>query len=98
MKQTDVKLKNGTAQGYEVQFPNANLVFVLAKKGYVMCGYLNMATADKLGDIAAIVRGVSTVNDLLRAKVQEVSTAAKAIGIEPGMSGQEALGKMLRED
>lgn len=95
MKRFDVKLTNGTAEGYEIQFPKANLVFALTKKGYVMCGYLNIATADKLGDIAAIVRGVKTVDDLLKAKIVEVSEAAKKIGIELGMTGGSALEKML---
>lgn len=95
MKRFDVKLKNGTAAGYEIQFPNANLVLVLTKKGFVMCGYLNIATADKLGDVAAVVRGIKTVDDLLKAKVQEVSEAAKKIGIELGMTGEAALEKMM---
>ncbi len=95
MKRFDVKLKNGTAEGYEIQFPNTTLVLVLAKKGYVMCGYLNIVTADKLGDVAAVVRGVKTVDDLLKAKVQEVSEAAKKIGIEFGMTGESALEKMV---
>lgn len=94
MKRFDVKLTNGTATGYEIDFPNTNLVFVMAKQGYVMCGYLNMATADKMGDIAAIVRGVTTVEDLLRAKIQEVSALAKKIGIDVGMTGQQALEKL----
>lgn len=95
MKRFDVKLKNGTAEGYEIQFPNANLVMVLTKKGYVMCGYLNIATADKLGDVAAVVRGVKTVEELLITKVREVSEAAKKIGIELGMTGESALEKMI---
>lgn len=95
MKRFDVKLKNGTAEGYEIQFPKANLVMVLTKKGFVMCGYLNIATADKLGDVAAVVRGVKTVEELLIAKVQEVSEAAKKIGVEFGMTGESALEKMM---
>jgi uncharacterized protein YunC (DUF1805 family) len=95
MKRFDVKLKNGTTEGYEIQFPNASLVFVLAKQGYVMCGYLNMATADKMGDVAALVSGVTTVNELLKAKIQEVSVIAKQLGIEIGMTGESALEKMM---
>ncbi|MDD5258983.1 MAG: DUF1805 domain-containing protein [bacterium] len=95
MKRFEVKLKNGMAEGYEIKLPNTSLVFVLAKQGYVMCGYLNMATADKMGDAAAIVRGVTTVNELLKAKIQEVSVIAKQLGIEIGMSGETALEKML---
>ena len=95
MKRFDVKLQNGTAAGYEIQLIKASLVLVLTKKGFVMCGYLNIATADKLGDVAAVVRGVATVDELLIAKVQEVSEAAKKIGIEIGMTGESALEKMM---
>ncbi len=95
MKKVEVKLKNGTAEGYEIQLPNTRLVFVLTKQGYVMCGYLDLTTADKVGDIAALVRGVNTVEELLKAKVQGVSAAAKQLGVEIGMSGEKALEKML---
>lgn len=95
MKNFNVRLQNGTAMGYEISFPNANLVVALAKKGYVMCGYLNMATANKVSDVAAIVRGVKTVDDLLQAQVQEVSGPAAKMGIKPGMTGKEALEKMM---
>lgn len=95
MKKQDVRLNNGTAVGYEFTFPHANLVFAQAKNGYLMCGYLDMRTANKLGDVAAIVRGVKTVNDLLEAKVQEVSEAAAKLEIKPGMTGKEALEKLV---
>ncbi len=95
MKRIEVKLKKGMAEGYEIQLTNTRLVFVLTKKGYVMCGYLDLTTADKVGDIAALVRGVSTVEELLKATVQGVSAAAKQLGVELGMTGEAALEKML---
>ena len=50
-----------------------------------------MATANKLNDALAVVRGVANFDDMLNAKVCEVSDAAVARGIAVGMSGLEAL-------
>ena len=95
MKEVDIRWGKGMALGFEFEFPNANLVFAQAPRGYVMCGYLNMTTANMLGDIAAVVRGVNTVDELLAAKVQEVSDAAGKLGIKIGMTGKDALEKMM---
>jgi len=60
-----------------------------------MCGYLNMETAEKLGDAACMVRGVKTVDDLLNAKIVEMTSKAKQFGIEMGMTGRETLEKLV---
>lgn len=95
MKKRDINLKKGVAYGYEIKLPNTTLVLAIAKNGFVMCGYLNIFAADKFGDVAVIVRGVKNVDDLLRAKVEEVSEEAKRMGIKVGMTGKQALEKMM---
>jgi uncharacterized protein YunC (DUF1805 family) len=60
-----------------------------------MCGYLNIESADKLGVAAAMVRGVKTIDDLLAAKVQDVSKAAVARGVKTGTAGRDALARLL---
>ena len=42
----------------------------------------------------AVVRGVASFDDMMNAKVQEVSEKAAELGINPGISGREALEKM----
>ena len=74
-----------------MQMNNAALLVIRAKKGFVMCGYLNMAVADRLGDAACKVTGVDTFRDVLAANVIEVSDAAGRLGITVGMTGKEAL-------
>ena len=81
-------------KGIVIDMPNAPLVLAKTGKGYVMCGYLNMETAEKLGDIAAIVRGVNSVDDLLEAKIVVVSSKARELGVKEGMTGIEALERM----
>ena len=67
------------------------LLVISGSKGCLSCGYLSMASFERNGDAAAIVRGVDTYDDMLVAKVQEVSQLARELGVEPGMSGQQAL-------
>jgi uncharacterized protein YunC (DUF1805 family) len=86
-----IPLKKGVVLAVKLEMLHAPLLVIRAEKGFVMCGYLDITTADKLGDIACKVRGVNNFEDVLNAKVVEVTAAAKAIGINEGMSGREAL-------
>jgi len=79
------------AQPYVISLGAYNLVLIKAKKGYIMCGYLNLETAERLGDAACIITGVKTADDMLKAQVKSCTTNAKRLGIKEGMSGQEAL-------
>jgi uncharacterized protein YunC (DUF1805 family) len=67
------------------------LLVISGTKGCLTCGYLNMASFERNGDAAAIVRGVNTYEDMLQAEIQEVSTRGRELGVQPGMTGEEAL-------
>lgn len=95
MKTIDVQINGKTASGVEVALPKAPLVLVSGKNGFVMCGYLSVETADKLGVAAAVVRGVNTVDDLLAGNVAAVSKVASEMGVAIGMTGRDALSKFL---
>ncbi|MFN0118163.1 MAG: YunC family protein [Elusimicrobiota bacterium] len=94
MKNIDIDLNGQIIKGIEIKFSKAPLVLAKAKSGFVMCGYLNLETAEKLGDAAAVVRGVMTVEDLLKAKIQGFTSFAAQKGVKEGMTGKEALEKM----
>jgi uncharacterized protein YunC (DUF1805 family) len=95
MKIPQFHINGRDVQGLEIALPGGNtLVVAVADKGYVMCGYLNLQAAQKFNDAAAIVRGVKTVEDLLAAPIAEVTPAAAALGVSPGMTGREALAKL----
>jgi uncharacterized protein YunC (DUF1805 family) len=70
------------------------LLMMRTAGGYLMCGLLNINAPNKLGEVAAVVRGVNTPEDVLEATLEEVSELAVASGIHVGMSGAEALGIM----
>jgi len=90
-----IELENGSTLGIKVDMEHAPLLVIRAAKGFVMCGYLNIEVANKLGDVAVRVTGVRTFEDVLNAKAVEVSEAAKKLGITIGMPAREALMKML---
>ena len=58
-----------------VSFPTAHSVVLMIRggKGFLGCGYLSVATADKTGDALAIVSGVKNYDDMLKAEVKAVS-------------------------
>jgi uncharacterized protein YunC (DUF1805 family) len=70
------------------------LLLVRGTRGVLACGYLNVETFNKTGEVAAIVTGVRSFEDMLSAKVVSVSDAAKAIGIHAGMTGAEVLDRV----
>ena len=94
MKTVEIKSGGKTAAGLEFPLGNAVLVAARAEKGYVMCGYLSIETAEKLWDAAGVVRGVKTIEELLDGKVSGMTSKAKILGVETGMTGREALEKM----
>jgi uncharacterized protein YunC (DUF1805 family) len=95
MQTRNIVLNAGTAQGIEIPLPNAVLVIMTAARGYLACGYLNIAAAEKFGDAAAIIKGVKTVEDMLQGKVTEVTSSGQKAGITAGMTGREALERLL---
>ncbi len=91
----NIDLEKGSAIGLKMDMEHAPLLVIRAKKGFVMCGYLNIDVANKLGDAAVRVTGVRSFEDVLNAKAVEVSEAAKRLGITAGMPAKEALVKMV---
>lgn len=85
---------NGTAaQGILIQAPGGeghpNMIVVECKKGYLMCGYLNLDAAEKFGDAAVLVGGAD-FNAVLANPIKGMTSAAKEAGVKEGMTGAEA--------
>ncbi|MDR3195315.1 MAG: YunC family protein [Endomicrobium sp.] len=60
-----------------------------------MCGYLNLETAEKkMNNVAAIVTGVKSVDDMLKKNITSSTTNAQKIGIVSGISVLETLEKI----
>ncbi|WP_425755287.1 YunC family protein [Ihubacter sp. rT4E-8] len=84
-------------QGLRIVAPGGeghpNMLVLLCKKGYIMCGYLNTNTAEVVNDAAAVIGG-STFEEILANPVKSVTPEAAALGVEVGMTGAEAADKL----
>ncbi|MBN6889101.1 uncharacterized protein YunC (DUF1805 family) [Cytobacillus horneckiae] len=82
-----------------VELPKTNLLVVTNDNGYIMCGALDVGLLnEKLKDrkiIAGRAVGVKTIQQLIDAPLESVTYAAEELGIEKGMSGRDALLKMV---
>ena len=92
-------IEGRTAIGLEVKLPKTTLLIVTTDKGYIMCGALDVALLnERLKErkvIAGRAVGVRTIGQLLEAPLESVTAEAEALGIYPGMSGREAILKMM---
>ncbi|MGD9720090.1 MAG: DUF1805 domain-containing protein [Pirellulales bacterium] len=77
---------------HEIQL-DQKLLVVKGSRGVVGCPYLNIDSFEKFGEACAIIPAVD-VRGMPDSKVTAVTTKAKELGIEVGMSGREALDKI----
>ncbi|RLI11055.1 DUF1805 domain-containing protein [Candidatus Bathyarchaeota archaeon] len=93
---SQVEVGGRKALGVKVELLDSPpLLLLVAEKGFVMCGYLNLEVAEKLGAAAAIVSGVRTFEDVLEAPVKACTSRARQMGVEEGMRGREALARLM---
>ncbi|MFE6796012.1 YunC family protein [Paenibacillus chitinolyticus] len=99
MKVEPIELDGNTAIAIEVKLPKTTLLVVTTDKGYIMCGALDVALLnERLSDrqiIAARATGVKTIDELLDAPLESVTHTAEEIGIFAGMTGRDAIRKMM---
>jgi len=91
-----VKVDDETCLGVRVELPDSPpLLVVVADKGFVMCGFLDVDVAEKLGVAAAVVSGVKSFEDVLNAEVKAVTSKARDLSVSVGMKGVDALKHMV---
>jgi len=84
-----------TFQGVKSTLPDLPpLLLIKGEKGFIMCGYLNLDVAEKLGAAAATVSGVNSFNDVLDAEIKASTSKAKKLGVEPGKVVREVIMKL----
>jgi uncharacterized protein YunC (DUF1805 family) len=96
MNQEVIPLRNSTGTGYVIPLGPVNLVWVIARKGLVGCGAIDVAALGKFGYPAARVRPVrseviTTLEDLVSGVIREANRPAEQLGVQIGISGKEAL-------
>lgn len=73
-----------------------NMLVLVCRRGYIMCGYLNQTAAEGFGDAACVIGG-SSFDEILAGKVKAVTPEAEKAGISIGMTGSEACDILNKE-
>ncbi|MDA1021458.1 MAG: DUF1805 domain-containing protein [Cyanobacteria bacterium] len=89
-----IEINGKSFEAASIPTTNSNVLMIKTAKGFLGCGYFDVATADKLNEAVAIVTGVSNYDEMLEAKVVRMSKAASELGVREGMNGAEALLKI----
>lgn len=90
-KNKKIKTEKRYIEAMLIPLLSKNLILLRGSKGYVMCGYLNLKVAEKFGDVAIKIVGVSSIADALKAKVHSCTSSAKKLGIRKGQPVKEVL-------
>jgi uncharacterized protein YunC (DUF1805 family) len=77
---------------HEIQL-DQKLLVVKGSKGVIGCPYLDVGMFERLGEAFAVIPAADTAG-MLDSKVAAVTSKARALGIEVGMPGREALDKI----
>jgi uncharacterized protein YunC (DUF1805 family) len=89
--------ENGSAIGISNRWKNGQYCSIITPAGIVGCGIYNTEVAAEFGQSIAIAKGTpeKPLTDLFEAKIVGMTPQAEALGITIGMSGREAVEKML---
>ena len=95
-----LQFQNGSAIGISNRWTKGQYCSILTSTGIVGCGIYDVRTAGEFGQAIAIARGTPAQplvepEDLFDAKIVDMTPRAKELGITLGMSGREAVEKML---
>ena len=95
-----MQFRNGCAIGMSHRWHKGQYCSILTEAGVVGCGIYDVKTAAEFGQAVAIARGTPQkplVNpeDLFDAKIVDATPQAKALGIQIGMTGREAVERLL---
>jgi uncharacterized protein YunC (DUF1805 family) len=98
--QRPMQFAGGTAIGSSHRWDGGQYCSILTRAGIVGCGIYDMKTPAEFGQAIAIARGTPAnplvePEDLLTARIVDCTPQARAMGIEIGMTGKEAVERML---
>ena len=102
-EQRTLDTPHGSAIGASYSWDGGQYCAIHTARGVVGCGIYDMNCASEFGMAFAIAKGTPEIplrkpEDLYGAKIVAISNAAGDLGIAVGMTGLEALEKMLTDD
>lgn len=86
-----IKIGKKYVRALMMKLGKRNLIVLKGRNGYVMCGYLDLAMAQKFKDVAIKITGVSTIGQALGTSVSSCTASARKLGIYRGQSIKEVL-------
>jgi len=87
----EIKVGKGYVEAICFKLLKRNLIVIRGKRGYIMCGYLDMSVSTKFKEPAAKIIGVSTIKEALMASIFSCTLSAKKLGIYEGQKVKDAL-------
>ncbi len=95
-----IQFENGCAIGISNRWNKGQYCSILTDAGIVGCGIYDVKTADEFGLAIAIAKGTPEKplvdpEDLFDAKIVDMTSSAKELGIEIGMKGKDAVELLL---
>jgi uncharacterized protein YunC (DUF1805 family) len=95
-----LQFSNGSAIGISNRWLKGQYCVILTEAGLVGCGIYDCKTAAEFGQAVAIARGTPAhplvePEDLFEAKIVEATPQAQALGVRVGMTGREAVERLL---
>ncbi|MGD9721849.1 MAG: DUF1805 domain-containing protein [Pirellulales bacterium] len=99
-KNKTLQFDAGEAIGTSYRWPGGQYCAIHTNHGLVGCGIYDIRSANEFNLAVAIARGTPAVplcepEDLFAARILEVSQAAEKLGVKVGMTGREAVEKLL---
>ena len=95
-----MQFEGGEAIGISNRWHRGQYCSILTAAGIVGCGIYDLVTPAEFGQAIAIAKGTPEdplvePEDLLDAKIVGATPQAQALGIQPGMTGRQAVELML---
>ena len=95
-----LQFENGCAIGMSQRWHRGQYCSILTAAGIVGCGIYDVRTAGEFGQAIAIARGTPArplvePEDLFDARIVDLTPKARELGIEIGMTGRQAVERML---
>jgi uncharacterized protein YunC (DUF1805 family) len=102
-EQRVIETPHGAAVGASYAWPGGQYCAIHTRRGIVGCGIYDVRVAGEFGMAVAIARGTPACplrepEDLFQARIVEASAPAEQLGIRPGMTGMEALARLLADE
>src|SRR5262245_52764364 len=96
----ELQFANGAAIGISNRWEKGQYCSILTPAGIVGCGIYDLVVAAEFGQAIAVCRGTPSKplcipEDLFEAKIVEATPQAKALAIELGVTGRQAVERML---